>query len=56
MNTYIHILPKDVCLDIARKNNPHEDQESVLLEYLPDNLFGSTVESVGVLDGMYITI
>ena len=56
MSTYIYILPKDVCLDIARKNNPHEDQESVLLEYLPDTLYGSTVESVGILDGMYITI
>lgn len=56
MSTYIYILPKDVCLDIARKNNPHEHQESVLLEYLPDNLFGSTVESAGILDGMYITI
>lgn len=56
MSTYIYILPKDVCLDIARKNNPHEHQESVLLEYLPDTLYGSTVESLGILDGMYITI
>lgn len=56
MSTYIYILPKDVCLDIARKNNPHKYQESVLLEYLPDTLYGSTVESLGILDGMYVTV
>lgn len=55
MYGYIHIFPKNICLEKAGLVDSPEVPEDVLLRGLPDRIFDSTLEYVDILEGCYLT-
>lgn len=40
MNLFVRVLPKEICLQIARIIGDPSENEASLLFYLPDHVFG----------------